>query len=437
MISTTPPSWLDRHETRILLVLTVLGVVLRLLWVHSNTVSLVALGEAVNVSRAFAETGTIADPFRSGQGATAHVMPLPMIVAGLVYRALGFDTPAANSVLTIWSMLQVFASFWFLYKAFGEAGAPLVARLAGFALLCLAPVNLPFETVYFRTWDGGLAVALSSLLLWLLLRADRAASVSLKHVAGLGLLAGLVMFISPPAGVAAYLCGALLLYRKVAPRRWPAAIAIVALAGVAVMTPWAVRNYQVFGRFIPLRDNFGLEFAQANYDGAVTRPDSLAEFSARHYAIHPYDSGPGYQRMLAAGGEPAYADALKVQTQAWVDVHPGDFAVLTGRHLGSMLFPPRWYFSRVSRSTLPRLASHWLVSALGLLGIALAAARLRARYYYLIIGTLVPLLPYALVQPTLRYRYLIFALLVYFACDAVARLVNARRGHPAGDRIAA
>ena len=45
-------------------------------------------------------------------------------------------------------------------------------------------------------------------------------------------------------------------------------------------------------------------------------------------------------------------------------------------------------------------------------------------YAYVLIVTLTASLPYIVVQPTLRYRYLVSSLLIFAACDGTVRLSN-------------
>lgn len=50
-------------------------------------------------------------------------------------------------------------------------------------------------------------------------------------------------------------------------------------------------------------------------------------------------------------------------------------------------------------------------------------------YAYLLIATLACSAPYILVQPTLRYRYLVSSLLIFLALDGLGRLAVRYRQH--------
>ncbi len=404
--------------------LIVLGVVLRVAWLLRFTRHAVSEGESANVALAFAKTGVLADAFFPGQGPTAHVTPISPLVAGLVYRLFGIQSTLSEAVLTAWSLTLVFGSFWLLYEAFGKLKSPVLARLAGLAVLCLLPLNFSLEAVWFRTWDGGLAAALGSAFLFVLLTLDQQDEVTLAQTAGTALLAALLLFVSPPLGLPAYLCGAILLVKKIPPRRWLPSLGIIAVTSVLVLAPWTIRNDLVMGKPILLRDNFGLELAQANYPAALTNPDRLAQFRQRYVEIHPY-SRPAILRNN--GGEVAYFDKLSRDTKQWIAQNPASFAKLTFRHLVEFFLPPSWYwqqFGGEGKGTGSKMYLNWAISIFGLCGLAYGLYRRFPDYIYLFLMTLVPVVPYIVVQPTLRYRYPILGLLVFLSADLLIRLAS-------------
>ncbi len=113
---------------------------------------------------------------------------------------------------------------------------------------------------------GGLNITFSAyLLLWSLEK------ISVKRGVILGLmlafscltLAAGMLFI-PLAAVVT-----LILKRPVRPIAWGPALAIVVTAGV-VLLPWTLRNYMVFGQFIPIRTGSGVSLHQSNPTLAAT-----------------------------------------------------------------------------------------------------------------------------------------------------------------------
>lgn len=431
-----PSGFLARYQTLLLVLLIVAGVLVRLGWLYTNKTPH-SLGEAQNAAVAFSQTGVIADAFRPGQGPTAHVMPVTPAIAGLVYRQFGVDSAVSAGILTAWSLALVFGGYLLFFRAFGRVGTPLPARLGAFAVLALIPLNVSLEAAWFRVWDGALAVFMAAFCLNQVLRLDAADRVGRRDVIGLGLLAAACLFVSPAIGLAAYGAGLVLMVRKTAPRRWPGITAVVAVTAAIVLTPWLVRNNEVMGKPILLRDNFGLELSLGFHADAASTSDMHASFVKRLRTVHPFGDGSGraYAALQAAGGEIAYAEKMGAEAKAWIRDNPGASVRLAFVHLRGMLFPPAWYwdmFGKTSTGTLVKMAANWLLTVLALAGLGLGLWRATRPYVYVALFALLPLTPYILVQPILRYRYLITALFTFIAADFIAR-VWARLGRrPAG-----
>lgn len=397
------------------------------LWSWAHWRDSVSGGELPEVARAFSRTFTFSDAYKPGQGPTAHVMPLPAIFAGLVYRYLGIATTPAEFVLLTAAIAWAIASFWLGYRVMGELGSPPLARLAGLLALLLLPLNIGLESRSFRIWEGAMAATLGLAFLLLLLRYDRLRRIDPKSVAVLAFSAAILLFISPPLGVPAY-CGCLIFMVARQPaRQWWRTILIAIGALLIVLAPWTIRNAIVLGHPIPLRSNFGLEIAVGMNPDAVHSANPNATFHERLSKIHPFSGTEGYARMKQAGGEVAYANQLKQETFAWMRSHPGDAATLVVRHMREYFFPSPWMWEVVWRGPFatggPQIVINWAVTALGLIGaISLAISRGRRPVYALLI-LLMPVLLYALTQPIPRYRYIGAALLMYFAADWFGRFV--------------
>ena len=430
LLSTIDPrTGVARGQIWVLWVLVAIGVLLRLAWLALPSSPKTSLGEAANVAVSIAQHGTIANSFYAGQGPTAHVMPIPPIIAGAVYHVFGALSPLSEAVLTGWSLLVVFAAFFVLLKCFEELGSPYFARLAAFATLCVVPLNFNLEGYWFRTWDGGIAAAAGpAAYLLTILRLDQKPSIGRLDVVGTGFLAAALMFISPPMGVGGYVCGAILLVRKLPLRQWVSSTAIVAAALAIVLAPWTLRNMAVMGEPIALRDNFGLEFAQGNYSAALTNPDREAQFAARHKEIHPWENAPVIEKFKAAGGEIKYSKLLEAETKAWVSAHPVEFAKLSLRHFSEFVFPPAWYWGAVSRGTLLKVIATGVFSAGAICAVVFGMAYISRRYVYLAVMIAVPVIPYIFVQPILRYRYIIFGILVFLTWDFLVRIAMLAAG---------
>ncbi len=405
------------------------AIIIRIFWSISQKVPQ-NLGEAERVAYAFMQTGTIADAFADGQGPTAHLMPLFPAFAGLIYRLFGWHSPASDAILAIWSVGIVLLSFMLLFLAFEKLGTPKSARIGALAVVCIFPLAYAFETVWFRVWEGGAAAASSAAFLLLLLKLDdQSERISAWQVAATATVAAMIFFVSPPIGVAAYLGALMLMVRQLPVRRWPGTAVMTLAILVAVLTPWTLRNIEKLNAPVPLRDNFGLELALAYHAAAVDAPDDGTAFVRRFNDIHPARSA-GYKKLVAAGGEVNYAKKLGDETKDWIRSNPAAAVKLTVRHVKELFFPPAWYWvsgeSRPGAGTVMKMAMHYAISVLGILGLIWGLCVAWRRYSYVAVMTLVPFLPYAIVQPTLRYRYICLSLLVFLSADFVSRMVRSR-----------
>jgi hypothetical protein len=407
------------------------GLGLRLLWLVlvRGLLSPFDLGEASGAATAFAQTGTIADAFGAGTGPTAHLMPASVVIAGAVQHVFG-DSAWTSLVLSLWTLAQ-FALIWLLARAlFAGAGWRPAALIGGLALACLLPGHIVQEAADFRVWEGGLATLLALASLWLIVTLDQRAEIATQPLLIGAALSAVTFFVSPTTGLAVDACWAWLALRRLP---FPRALAFAATAAAAlalVLAPWVLRNAQAMGSPVLLRDNLGLEMAMANYPGALDPADPRAESKARMKAIHPYQNTAVQARLRAAGGEVAYAQALGRETRSWITAHPLDFARLALRHYRQFYFPDRWQGALTNWGAFPNLRIEMirLVSAFGLLGLAIGLIRRRRFYGLFALYLALAGLPYALVLPIPRYAYAIWPLLAFLAAQLFAEIFAALQG---------
>jgi hypothetical protein len=404
--------------------MVVLGILWRLVWLMRHRPFEENNQEALNAGIAFAQTGRFADALGPGEGLTAHLSPVMPILTGLVYRAFGIQTLTANWILSLIALGIALGSAILLYRAFAYMGGPRNGRLLALGIYCLLPLTPYTELMEFRHWEGGLAVLLAAGLLLLMVKADARETTGWRDRFAIALLAAILFFVNPPMGLAGYLMATILLWRQLQWREFPATIALAAAVLVAVLLPWTIRNYEAFGRFIPLRGNAGLELALANHPAAVSGENQQAVFKARLYNIHPNNNPPVFARMLAAGGEIPYAEALGTQAKTWIAAHPTDFVRLCVRHVLQFYFPPKWLwgvYADFGHATEIKQGIMWLTAALGLMAAVYEIFVRRSRLIYGAVLALAPALPYMVVQPILRYHYLVLAILLFLSCDFAVR----------------
>ena len=402
----------------------VIGLGERIVWgvrrqVHSAT------GEAAHVAVAWAQGRGFADAFMPGQGPTAHLMPATPLLGGIVYRLLGVESVAAEMVLFTLAQAMVFGTFLLFAKCFERLRATDHAIRAGFMLLCLLPIYTTVEAFDFRIWEGAYGLFIGAIVLLLILSAEDGAAPRRLRL-WLAVLPPLAVFVNPAVGVCAFAATGFFLWRRRRTVRAVPVLAGAALMLAALFGPWTMRNMAVMHAPIVVRDNLGLELAVANFPEALAPGDFDAIFEAHLQAIHPRDHPIPYAAMVRAGGEIAYAQRMGSQARAWIAAHPADAAWLWLRHVREMLFSRTWMFQTAHGRQLPVVRSSILtvIGILGLVGLA-RRAMIDRRSWYVAGYVLLPVLFYVPFQPIMRYTWLLYPAMTFFACDLITRFRRA------------
>src|SRR5438874_6915184 len=216
--------------------------------------------EMGRIGRAIATGQGFSDPFEGRTGPTAWEPPLYPYLIAAVFTITGVYTHASALILlsinSFFSALTCIPIFLIAKKCFSEK----VALWSGW-LWALLPSVMYWCTRW--VWETSLAALLLALIFWLTL--DMEERDGWEPWLQFGLL----------WGMAALTNTSLLAFLPVSElwiwyRRWRAgkrSLAGVVLAScifIACVTPWIVRNYRTFGKFIFVRDNFGAELRIGN-----------------------------------------------------------------------------------------------------------------------------------------------------------------------------
>ncbi|HEV2397395.1 MAG TPA: glycosyltransferase family 39 protein [Candidatus Sulfotelmatobacter sp.] len=180
------------------------------------------------------------------------------------------------------------------------------------------------------------------------------------------------------------------------------------------ISPWVIRNYEVFGRFVFLRDDFGLQFRLGNWKGADGMLMAYLQPNLNNLELRKF------QQM----GELAYAESCKREAFEWVHENPGRFAVISLKRFF-------YYWNGVPRatsSTSPidfRTSGFLATSVLALWGLGRAIRQKRPAAW--LFAGLVLTYPtvYYFVFPHARYRHPIepelTVLIVFLIFEAIGR----------------
>jgi 4-amino-4-deoxy-L-arabinose transferase-like glycosyltransferase len=268
--------------------------------------------EMGRIGRAIASGRGFADPFGSHTGPTAWEPPLYPYLIALVFKLTGIYTRASAFILlavnSVFSALTCIPIFLIGRKCFSEK----VAVWSAWAWALLPTV------MYWCArwvWETSLAALLLALIFWLVLEMEELDG-ALPWL-GFGLLWGVAALTNssllsflPASGLWAW-------YRRA--RRGKRSFAGVVLASiffVATISPWLVRNYEVFGQFVFIRSNFGAELRLGNGPGADGTWMSYLHPTQNELALKQYEQM----------GEMAYVAERKREAVEFIRADYGRFA---------------------------------------------------------------------------------------------------------------
>ena len=366
--------------------------------------------EMGRVGRSVALGEGFSNPYGGNTGPTAWEPPLYPYLIGAVFKVFGIYTYSAAWVLlainSLFAALTTIPVFLIAHRTFGPRVALWSARTwalnpyvwywsvhwiwdTTFTPLMLALIFL--LSLELQQWPGWRGWALFGLL-W-----------------GLGALANPAMLSFLP------FCG-LWVWRQRYRRGLPSLSGVVLSSFVffLVLSPWLIRNYEVFGRFVFIRDDFGLQFRLGNNKMADGMLIATLQPNLNKLELEKF------QRL----GEIAYEADCRRLAFEWIRANPKQFALISMKRFF-------YYWNGVPRPT--DSVSPWdfrsslflasSVLAIWGLGRALRQKRPGARLFAGLIATYPTV--YYFVFPHARYRHPIepelFILMVFLLCEARSR----------------
>ena len=326
--------------------------------------------EMGRIAQALVTGHGFADPFRGHTGPTAWVAPLYPLLLAAVFKIFGVLTlKSAWVILTINCLFSALTA-----RAVWEIGARCFnLRVAQWSawIWALYPAAMQYAVRW--VWEMTLTTLLFSYVLVLALRmrniggsaADKPAAMSKKRWLAFGLLWAAIGLSNPTLLIFLPVCGLWVLAGAVNWRDQLSGALLAALLFAACLTPWIVRNYLAFGRFVPMRGNFGAEMYLGNGPGAN---GLLMEYNQPMQA-------PDQLRLYAQMGEIAYAKMRGAETMKIIRANPGHFAADVLKRVfffwASVPHPP----DDAPWVEYGRNLNFVFVSVCGLLGLALALQR--------------------------------------------------------------
>ncbi len=271
--------------------------------------------EMGRIGRALALGQGFANPYGDSTGPTAWEPPLYPFLIGGVFRVFGIYSPASAWVLlainSLFTALTSIPIFWIARGVLGERLALVSAWI--WALLPYAM----YWSIHW-IWDTTFSPLVLACVFLVALQLEHARGW--KGWALFGALWGLLALSN--ASLLSFLpvCGLWVWVRR--HRRGLSSLAGVGLAAMIFflcLAPWLVRNARVFGHFVLVRDDFGLQFRLGNGPHA----DGL---------LMPYlqpNLNPAEFAEFRRLGELAYAERCRRLAWGWIQEHPDRFAVIS------------------------------------------------------------------------------------------------------------
>jgi len=307
----TSPRWI----AAIALLLRVGWIIIGHTYRFKNTDDNFSFGwEMGRIGASLASGHGFSSPFGPPTGPTAWEPPLYPYLTAAVFLVFGIYSKVSAFVLltlnSIFSVLTCIPIFLIARRIFSEKVA--VGSAWAWALL----PNIIFWCTR-AIWETSLAALLLTTIIWVALTLE--GREGWMPWLQLGLLWGVTALSStsllsflPVAGLWAW-------YRRA--QRGKRSLAGVALASTvffSCITPWLVRNYETFGKFIFVRDNFGAELRLGNGPGA---DGALMDY------LHPTENTYA-MRQYQAMGEVPYVATRKRQAIDFIKADVTRFASL-------------------------------------------------------------------------------------------------------------
>ncbi len=355
---------------------------------YSGPQLLFAANEPSHIAAALASGLGFSSPYdKVPTAATAQQPPLyPLVLAG-VFKAFGIYTVQSAWAAVLINVLAGAVTALLLYYVgrlhFGET----VGIAAGW--LWVIPWMYRIRTFVVSLTNAYLAaLGLTVLFLW----APSTLETDLGWF-GLGVYSGLLVLLQPSLLTVVLVYGGWLAWSKKSASRQ---VGIAILGLVLALLPWTMRNYVTLGRFIPVRDNLGLELWLGNRPGMQGTVDYSGDFPDRNPS--------NYARL----GELPFMDQKLAEARQFIARDPRGFASRVLRRMVEFWYRPYSF--------------PWLVVGMvGWFGAVLAMWKDRNRWVWLLMMGSFPLV-YCVTHNFPTYRHPIEPVVILLAAYGVTEI---------------
>jgi len=347
--------------------------------------------EMGRIARSIATGHGFSSPTDLDTGPTAWMPPIyPYILAG-IFKLFGVYSAASAWVILAFNSLAEALTCLTIYRIGERIFGVVVARASAwvwalFPYIIYWPVRVVYET--------SLSTFLLSLAVLLTLRLSDGTSRRRVWL-DFGLLWGLIVLTNPALVSMLPFCLVFVLYQR--PQQIAGGLLCV-LTTALVVSPWLVRNYEVFGKFIFVRDNLPMELSMANNEeseGFWTRDQ------------HPAND-PATMLKFQQLGEAAFMRERGQEVRQFIQQHPARFAGFTlKRAMYFWISPPQAAIYAGYDFMVSRHVNFFLEAAFAFVGLWLGIRNRKHGLFLFACLLIIYPLPYYIVSPYPRYKHLI------------------------------
>jgi len=359
--------------------------------------------EAGNIALALSQGNSFSNLFRQTTGPTAWLAPAYPFLLSKIFSLFGPFTISSFFAAVFLNIVFSSAVVFPLFHLARRVAGPAIAAVSTWMWALLpAAIIMPFEWI----WDTSLSVLLATTILYFTLCSSESSKLGLWLT--YAILWAMAIRTNPSLAIALpfLLFWAAVRARAVGPISWQVPVISLALITLCC-SPWTIRNYRTFHRFMPIRSSLPFELWIGNNDifdehtvGGIQRITRFEE-----------------TRRYAQLGENAYLAEKSQLASSFIRQKPALFLRLTGRKIIATWIGtehPFRDFRRADSLLVQVIIVCNLLLTLGtVLGIFfLARARNPFTFPIAIFPVLFPLV-YYVTHTSLRYRHPIDPMLVF------------------------
>ena len=370
--------------------------------------------EMGRIARSLALDQGFINPTDLPTGPSAWAPPVYPYILSKVFRLFGIYSNASAWIILAFNSIFGALTCITIYKIGEKIYGTNIARAASWTW-ALFPYAIYWSVRV--VWEASLSAYLLSVALLITLKL-KDTPPKWRTWIGHGLLWGLIALTNTSLISILPFFLLWLLYQSKERKKYFVGMCLTGVVLVAVITPWLIRNYSVFGKFIFIRDNLPLEMHVANTEtsnGLWTRSE------------HP-GNNPDAMRRFQELGELRFMEEKQQQFRQFVSQHPSLFLNFTLKRAAYFWIGTPVNADINGHNFLPaRHLAFFVTSALAFAGLWWTWRERKCSTFLLACLLIVYPLPYYLVNPFPRYKHSIEPEMILLIVFAINRIIFTRR----------